>query len=91
MNLDDWTPTLGALCVWVPHHPALQPLDYPVRVTRIVGEPGRPSFWCAPIGPIRQRIMRDGRVVEQAPNFELLCGAAQLRPHIATATETSPA
>src|SRR5574337_1099986 len=73
-----WTPVVGEICMHArTHHPALKPLAGPVRVVRII-ESG--SCWVQPLGPVRERRLRNGRTVIERPTYEQLVAPDHLEP-----------
>lgn len=74
-----WTPYVGAVCLHARTHcpGVLKPIAGPVRVVRLASDR---ACWVKPLGPVRTRLLRNGRTVTDTPNYEALVGNDQLDP-----------
>jgi len=75
-----WTPAKGDRCMYVPHHPAFKAPEEPHVIREILPrDDGSHSYWIEPTGPVRTRTLRNGRVVEDRPNWQCLVARSELR------------
>ena len=74
---------VGDLVDWTPHHPALPTPPHAFKVVRVIPAAGHleHAYWCAPHVPPKVRTLRNGRTVEEFPNWEALIGESSLRLH----------
>lgn len=72
---------VGDLVDYTPHHPAFPKPNHPFSVTRVdAGGDGRHGYWIAPVVPPKTRKLRNGRVVEEAPNWVAVVGESEITP-----------
>lgn len=72
---------VGERVDYTPHHPAFKKPDHPFQIVSVMRhDDGSACYWIRPLRDPVTRTLRNGRVVQETPNWEALVGEKQLQP-----------